>query len=31
MVDDRPFFCAIAEQQSGVLLFAGVVTNPTKQ
>ncbi len=30
MVVDHPFFCAIAEQQSGALLFAGVVTNPTR-
>jgi hypothetical protein len=25
---DHPFFCAIAEQESGALLFAGVVTTP---
>jgi len=31
MVVDHPFFCAIAEKQSGVLLFAGVVTNPTRR
>ncbi len=29
MIVDHPFFCAIAERQSGVLLFAGMVTNPT--
>lgn len=28
MVVDHPFFCAIAELQSGVLLFAGAVTSP---
>ena len=28
MVVNHPFFCAIAEQQSGALLFAGIVTNP---
>jgi serpin B len=28
MVVDHPFFCAITEEQSGALLFAGVVTNP---
>ena len=31
MVVDHPFFCAIAERQSGALLFAGVVTNPTQR
>ncbi len=30
MVVDHPFFCAIAEQQSGTLLFAGIVTNPAR-
>jgi len=30
MVVDHPFFCAIAERQSGALLFAGVVTNPAQ-
>jgi serine protease inhibitor len=30
MVVDHPFFCAIAERQSGALLFAGVVTDPTQ-
>lgn len=30
MVVDHSFFCAIAEQQSGALLFAGVVTDPTR-
>ncbi len=29
MVVDHPFFCAITELQSGALLFAGLVTNPT--
>ncbi len=28
MVVDHPFFCAIAERQTGVLMFAGVVTGP---
>jgi serine protease inhibitor len=31
MVVDHPFFCAIAEAQSGALLFAGVVTDPTQR
>jgi serpin B len=31
MVVDHPFFVAIAEQRSGVLLFAGVVTDPTRE
>jgi serine protease inhibitor len=31
MVVDHPFFCAIAEKQSGVLLFAGVVTDPMQR
>ncbi|HEY6417937.1 MAG TPA: serpin family protein [Candidatus Binataceae bacterium] len=31
MIVDHPFFCAIAEQQSGALLFAGVVTDPTQR
>jgi serine protease inhibitor len=31
MVVDHPFFCAIAEQQSGALLFGGVVTDPTQR
>jgi serine protease inhibitor len=31
MVVNHPFFCAIAEQQSGALLFAGVVTDPTQR
>lgn len=30
MVVDHPFFCAIAELQSGALLFAGTVTNPSR-
>lgn len=30
MVVNHPFFCAIAEQQSGALLFAGIVTNPAR-
>jgi len=29
MVVDHPFFCAVTERQSGALLFAGVVTDPT--
>jgi serpin B len=28
MIVDHPFFCAIVEQHSGAMLFAGVVTNP---
>jgi serine protease inhibitor len=31
MVVDHPFFCAIAERQSGALLFAGVVVNPNRR
>ena len=31
MVVDHPFFCAIAEQQSGAFLFGGVVTDPTQR
>lgn len=31
MIVDHPFFCAITEQQSGALLFAGVVTDPTQR
>jgi serine protease inhibitor len=31
MVVDHPFFCAIAEQQTGALLFAGVVTDPSQR
>jgi serine protease inhibitor len=31
MIADHPFFCAIAEQHSGALLFAGVVTDPRRQ
>ena len=30
MIVDRPFFCAIVERRSGALLFAGVVTDPTR-
>ena len=29
MIVDHPFFFAITEQQSGTLLFAGVVMDPT--
>jgi serpin B len=29
MVVDHPFFFAITEQQSGAMLFAGVVMDPT--
>jgi serpin B len=29
LVVDHPFFLAIGEQESGALLFAGVVTNPS--
>jgi serine protease inhibitor len=29
MIVDHPFFFAITEQQSGALLFAGVVMDPT--
>jgi serine protease inhibitor len=28
MIVDHPFFCAVAERQSGVVLFAGLVTTP---
>ena len=31
MIVDHPFFCAIVEQQSGVMLFAGVVTDPSER
>ena len=31
MVVDHPFFFAIAEKQSGTLLFAGVIMDPTSQ
>jgi serpin B len=31
MVVDHPFFCAIAEQHSSAVIFAGVVTNPTQR
>jgi len=31
MIVDHPFFCAIAEQYSGALLFAGVVADPAGQ
>jgi serine protease inhibitor len=31
MIVDHPFFLAIAKQQSGALLFAGVVTDPTQR
>jgi serine protease inhibitor len=30
MIVDHPFFCTIVEQQSGAMLFAGVVTDPTR-
>jgi serine protease inhibitor len=30
MIADHPFICAIVEQQSGAMLFAGVVTNPAQ-
>ena len=30
MVVDHPFFCAIIENQSAAMLFAGVVTNPAQ-
>jgi serine protease inhibitor len=30
MVVDHPFFCAIAERQSGAILFAGIVTDPSR-
>lgn len=29
MIVDHPFFFAITEQQSGALLFAGIVMDPT--
>ncbi|MFZ0887058.1 MAG: serpin family protein [Candidatus Binataceae bacterium] len=31
MIVDHPFFCAVAEQHSGALLFAGVVADPTRK
>jgi serine protease inhibitor len=31
MIVDHPFFCAIAESQSGALLFAGTVSNPSQK
>ena len=31
MIVDHPFFCAITERDSGALLFAGVVMNPTRR
>jgi serine protease inhibitor len=31
MIVDHPFFCAIAERGTGALLFAGVITDPTRQ
>lgn len=30
MIVDHPFFLAIAEQQSGAILFTGMVTDPTR-
>lgn len=30
MVVDRPFFCAIVDKPTGVVLFAGAVSNPRK-
>jgi serine protease inhibitor len=30
MIVDHPIFCAIVEQHSGAMLFAGVVTNPVQ-
>ncbi len=30
MIVDHPYFCAIVEQQSGAVMFAGVVTDPTR-
>ena len=31
MIVDHPFFCAIVEQHSGAMLFAGIVTNPIQR
>ena len=31
MIVDHPFFFAIAEQQTGALLFAGVILDPTHE
>jgi serpin B len=30
MIVDHPFFCAVSEQQTGAILFAGVITNPAE-
>jgi serpin B len=31
MIVDHPYFCAIVEQQSGAVMFAGVVNDPTRR
>jgi serine protease inhibitor len=31
MIVDHPFFLAIADRESGAILFAGIVTNPAQQ
>ena len=29
MIVDHPFFCAITERDSGAILFAGIINNPS--
>jgi len=31
MIVDHPFFCAVTEQQTGAVLFAGAITNPAAE
>ena len=31
MIVDHPFFCAVTEQRSGAVLFAGAITNPAAE
>jgi len=31
MIVDHPFFCAIAERNTGALLLTGVITDPARQ
>jgi len=30
MIFDRPFFCAIRDNETGTLLFMGLVVDPTE-